>query len=104
MTEPIHIMTLILQVLIPLIISLILFSSTLLTRWRRLITILLFLLISSPLSYALIFTYFNFPIQANIGVGTITIFIWSCSLVLAIIASIRIAFKIKSVKKETTRY
>lgn len=102
MTEPIHIMILILQVLIPLIISLILFSSTLLTRWRMLITILLFLLISSPLSYALIFTYFNFPLQSTIGVGTITIFIWSCSLVLLLIAIIRIAFKIKAVKKEET--
>lgn len=99
MNEPVHIMILILQVLIPLIISLILFSSTLLTKWRRLITILLFLLISSPLSYALIFTYFNFPLQANIGVGTITIFIWSCSLVLLLIAIIRIAFKIKSIKQ-----
>lgn len=103
MTEPIHIMILILQVLIPLIISLILFSSTLLTKWRRLITILLFLLISSPLSYALIFTYFNFPRQANISVGFITLFVWSSALVLGIIAIIRIAFIIKSVKKETTR-
>lgn len=104
MTEPIHIMILILQVLIPLIISLILFSSTLLTKWRRLITILLFLLISSPLSYALIFTYFNFPIQANIGVGTITIFVWSCSLVLFLIAIIRIAIKIKSLKEDGSDY
>ena len=103
MTEPIHIMILILQVLIPLIISLILFSSTLKTRWRWLITILLFLMISSPLSYALIYTYFNFPRQANISVGFITLFVWSSALVLGIIAIIRIAFIIKSVKKETTR-
>jgi hypothetical protein len=104
MTDPIQIMIFILQVLIPLIISLILFSSTLLTRWRWLIAILLFLLISSPLSYALIYTYLNFPLQANIGVGSITIFIWSCSFVLALIAILRIVFKIKSLKKETTRY
>ena len=98
MSEPINMMILLLQILIPLILGIILFTSTLLTNRRWLVAIFLFIGGSSPFFYYL-FNEQTHPVQrTNIDLELSIFFSWGCSVILVFIAFIRIFLKVKSQK------
>lgn len=98
MTDPINMMIQILQILIPLILGIILFSSTLLSKWRWLVAILLFFGGSSPFLYYLFDEQIHPVLRANIDLELSIFFAWGCSAFLVFIAFIRIFLKLKSQK------
>lgn len=99
MTDPINTMIQILAAIIPLIIGTILFSSTILSKWRWLVAILLLLGISGPFFYTLINPQFHPAIGVNINLVLALFFVWTCSVTLVLIAAIRIYLSIKSKKR-----
>jgi len=94
-TDPITTMILLLQVLVPLLIGTILFSSTLLTKWRWLVAILLIVLAIAPFAFSLVDELAHPPIGVNFGLGFAILFVWACSGMFVIIGVIRIYMKIK---------
>jgi hypothetical protein len=98
MTDPINMMIQLLQILIPLILGIILFSSTLMSKWRWLVAILLFIGGSSPFLYFLFDEQLHPVLNANIDLELSMFFAWGCSAILVIIAFIRIFVKLKSQK------
>jgi hypothetical protein len=98
MTDPINMMIQLLQILIPLILGIILFSSTLLSRWRYLVAILLFIGGSSPFLYYLFDEEIHPVLHTNIDLELSMFFAWGCSALLVFIAFIRIFLKINSQK------
>lgn len=98
MTDPINMMIQLLQILIPLILGTILFSSTLLSKWRYLFAILLFFGGSSPFLYYLFDEQLHPVLNTNIDLELSMFFAWGCSAFLVLIAFIRIFLKINSEK------
>lgn len=88
----------ILQVLIPLIIGTVLYTSTLLSKWKWLIAIGIVILISCPFFYSLIngqaFPIIGAPINLELSI----FFVWAFSGLLVTIALIRIYIKIRAQK------
>ena len=98
MTEPINMMIQLLQILIPLILGIILFTSTLLTNRRWLVAILLFIGGSCPFLYYLFDEQIHPVLRTNIDLEISMFFSWGCSVILVFIAFIRIFLKVKSQK------
>jgi hypothetical protein len=98
MTDPLNMMIQLLQILIPLILGIILFSSTLLSKWRYLFAILLFFGGSSPFLYYLFDEQLHPVLSTNIDLELSMFFAWGCSSFLVFIAFIRIFLKINSQK------
>ena len=98
MTDPINMMIQLLQILIPLILGIILFSSTLLSKWRYLVAILLFFGGSSPFLYYLFDERLHPVLSTNIDLELSMFFSWGCSATLVIVAFIRIYLKLKPQK------
>jgi len=96
MTDPMNTMIQVLQVLIPLIIGSILFSSTLLSKWRLLIIIVLILGISSPAFYHMVNEQLNPLAKKSTNLELSMLFVWLSSALLVTVALIRIYLKIKS--------
>lgn len=94
MLDPLNIMILLLQVLIPLIIGAILYSSTLVSRWRGLIFIFLILGVSFPFAYSLFMEQSMITTDSHNGLELSILFVWVSSSVLGILALIRIYLKI----------
>lgn len=94
MLDPINIMILLLQVLIPLIIGAILFSSTLVTKWRWIVFICLILGVSFPFVYSLIMKQSMMTTDSHNGLELSILFVWVSSSVLGMLALIRIFLKI----------
>jgi len=92
MSDPLDTMILLFQILIPLIMGTILFSSTLLSTRRRLVAIFLIFGLNVPFIYSL------FDEQAtrigSRGLELSILFVWTCSSVLIMLAFIRIFLKI----------
>lgn len=99
MTDPINTMIQILAAIIPLMIGIILFSSTIISKWRWLVAILLLIGISGPFFYTLMNPQFHPAIGVNINLVLSLFFVWTCSVTLVLIACIRIYLAIKSKKR-----
>ncbi len=98
MTDSIDIMTQLLQILTPLIIGIILFSSTLFSKWRWLVAIVLLVGLISPFIYSLIVERSPSGIVSDKNYEFPMFFAWACSALLAIIGLFRMYLKMKSHK------
>lgn len=95
MTDPVNTMIQVLQVLIPLIIGTILFSSTLSSKWRFLVIIVLLLGISSPSFYYMFNEQLNPVANRSDNLESSMLFVWLSSGLLVILALIRVYLKIR---------
>lgn len=98
MTDPIQTMIQLLQTLIPLILGTILFSSTLKSPKRWLVAIALFIGISGPFIFSLFDEQSHPAVGANVGLGLSMLLVWVCSVLLVLLALIRIYLKIRQQK------
>lgn len=96
MTDPLNTMIQVLQVLIPLIVGTILFSSTLSSKWRLLVIMVLILGISSPSFYYLLHEQLTPLTERNNNLELSMLFVWLSSALLVTVALIRVYLKIKS--------
>jgi len=94
MSDPLNTMILLFQILIPLIMGTILFSSTLLSTRRRLVAIFLILGLNGPFIYSLFNKQAEPAKIGDRGLELSMLFVWTFSIVLIILAFIRIFLKI----------
>lgn len=95
MTDPLNTMIQLLQILIPLIIGTILFSSTLLSKWKFLVIIVLILGISSPAFYYMVNEQLNPLAERSNDLELSMLFVWLSSALLIMLALARVYLKIK---------
>lgn len=95
MVNPINMMIQLFAVLIPLIIAILLFSSTLLSKRKWHLAFLLFISIAGPFTFLLLDEHVHPTLHANINLGYSILFVWFCSGLLFLWAIIRIYIKTK---------
>ena len=95
MVNPINMLIQLFAVLIPLIIAILLFSSTLLSKWKWHLSVLLFICVGGPFTFLLLDEHTHPTMDANIGLGYSILFVWICSGLLFLWAIIRIYIKTK---------
>lgn len=95
MTDPLNTMIQVLQVLIPLIIGTILFSSTLSSKWRLLVIIVLIFGISSPVFYYMMNEQLNPVAARSNNLELSMLFVWLSSGLLVVLSFTRVYLKIR---------